>query len=112
METPPMVAEFPTIRLGLGTVEIGDALHDGLPALFFGRNGQGVGVKRERNEYAADGETLAVVTFANRQGFDVLMAVLERVREKLDAHEQAERIRRRPKPGNGAPNPPGYRPVA
>lgn len=80
-DAAPMVAPFTVIELGHGKVEIGDSLHEGrLPALWFGKNGQGMGFERVRNNYAADGETLAVVTFENVEGLDVLIEVIQRIR--------------------------------
>jgi hypothetical protein len=78
---PPVVRPFPVIELGHGKVEIGDAIHNhSLPALWFSANGQGIGVVRDLNRYASDGETLAVVTFENVEGLDVLLEVVLRIR--------------------------------
>ena len=80
---PVGVQPFPVIELGHGKVEIGDSIHDlRLPALWFGANGQGMGVQRDLNRYAHDGETLAVVTFENVEGLDVLLEVILRIRKQ------------------------------
>lgn len=81
--TPSPIAAFPVIELGFGKVEIGDSIHDfRVPALWFGKDGQGVGASRALNRYAANGETLAVVAFENVAGLDVLLDVLERIRSE------------------------------
>ena len=75
------VSPFTVINLGSGMVKMGDAVHDGrLPALWFGKNGLGMGVEEAMNRVAGDGETLAVVTFANVEGLDVLLEVVQRIR--------------------------------
>lgn len=75
------VAPFTVINLGSGQVKMGDSLHDNrLPALWFGKGGLGMGVEKVENRAAADGETLAVVTFANVEGLDVLLEVVRRIR--------------------------------
>lgn len=75
------VAPFTVINLGYGLVKMGDSLHDGrLPALWFGTDGLGMGISEEMNRAAKAGETLAVVTFANVEGLDVLSEVVQRIR--------------------------------
>lgn len=75
------VSPFTVINLGRGLVKIGDSLHDGrLPALWFGADGLGMGVSEEMNRAAKEGETLAVVTFSNVEGLDVLSEVVQRIR--------------------------------
>lgn len=75
------VSPFTVINLGAGLVQMGDSIHDGrLPALWFGKNGQGMGHEEELNRQAHEGETLAVVTFANVEGLDVLLDVIQRIR--------------------------------
>lgn len=75
------VSPFTVINLGQGLVKMGDSLHDGrLPALWFGTDGLGMGVAEEMNRAAKPGETLAVVTFANVEGLDVLSEVVQRIR--------------------------------
>ena len=75
------VSPFTVINLGRGLVKIGDSLHDGrLPALWFGKDGLGMGAVEEMNRAAAEGETLAVVTFSNVEGVDVLAEVVQRIR--------------------------------
>jgi len=75
------VSPFTVINLGTGRVQMGDSIHDGrLPALWFGKNGQGMGHEEVMNRQAHEGETLAVVTFANVEGLDVLLDVIQRIR--------------------------------
>jgi hypothetical protein len=75
------VSPFTVINLGAGKVQMGDCIHDGrLPALWFGKNGQGMGHEEVMNRMAHEGETLAVVTFSNVEGLDVLIDVIERIR--------------------------------
>jgi hypothetical protein len=77
------VSPFTVINLGMGAVQMGDCIHDRrIPALWFGKDGKGMGHEEEMNREAHDGETLAVVTFANVEGLDVLLKVLHRVRRK------------------------------
>ena len=82
---PPDGTESPftVINLGSGKVQMGDSIHDGrLPALWFGINGQGMGHEETMNREARPGETLAVVTFANVEGLDVLLDVIQRIRRE------------------------------
>jgi hypothetical protein len=77
------VSPFAVINLGYGGVQIGDSIHDHrLPALWFGKEGKGMGHEEDLNREAKEGETIAVVTFANVEGLDVLLTVLQRIREK------------------------------
>lgn len=72
---------FTVINLGGGQVKMGDCLHDDrLPGLWFGRGGLGMGVEEELNRRANTDETLAVVTFGNVEGLDVLLDVVQRIR--------------------------------
>lgn len=74
-------APFTVIHLGHGEVKIGDAIHDGrLPALWFGKEGLGMGVEQVMNREAGAGETIAAITFANVEGLDVLTEVIDRIR--------------------------------
>jgi len=74
---------FTVINLGAGKVQMGDSIHDSrLPALWFGTNGQGMGHEEILNREAKVGETLAVVTFANVEGLDVLLEVIQRIRRE------------------------------
>lgn len=74
---------FTVINLGQGAVQMGDAIHDDrLPALWFGKNGKGMGHIEDLNRRADEGETLAVVTFSNVDGLDVLLDVVHRIRAK------------------------------
>jgi hypothetical protein len=76
------VSPFTVINLGSGQVKIGDSIHDDrLPALWFGRGGLGMGVEQELNRRAVEGETLAVVTFGNVDALDVLLEVVQRIRQ-------------------------------
>lgn len=77
------VAPFTVINLGTGKVVMGDAVHDGrLPALWFGKDGKGMGHEEKFEREAKEGETLAVVTFANVEGLDVLLEVVHRIRRE------------------------------
>lgn len=75
------VSPFTVINLGTGKVKIGDSIHDArLPALWFGKDGTGMGDEEVMNRAARNGETLAVVTFSNVEGLDVLAEVVARIR--------------------------------
>lgn len=77
------VSPFTVINLGHGAVQMGDSVHDQrLPALWFGKEGKGMGHEEVLNREAKQGETIAVVTFANVEGLDVLLRVLYRIRRK------------------------------
>lgn len=86
-DVPMVTGDFPIIAMGHGKIEVGDAVWSGLPALWFGNDGQGMGVVRDRNEPAKDGETLVVFTFANIGGLEAIEAAVARVREKIVAAE-------------------------
>jgi hypothetical protein len=74
---------FTVINLGHGRVQMGDCIHDRrLPALWFGKEGKGMGHEEVLNREAKDGETIAVVTFANVEGLDVLLEVVKRIRRE------------------------------
>ena len=75
---------FPILHFGHGAIEVGDAVWNGLPALFFGTDGQGLGHERERNEPAADKETLLLFTFKNIAGLEALEQATARVRAKME----------------------------
>ena len=78
------VSPFTVINLGAGAVQMGDSVHDGrLPALWFGKNGQGMWHEEEMNREARLDETIAVVTFANPEGLDVLLEVIQRIRSRF-----------------------------
>lgn len=79
--------DFPILHFGYGAIEVGDAVWQGLPALCFGRDGQGLGVERVRNEPAKDRETLILFTFKNLAGLEALEAATARVRAKLEAQQ-------------------------
>lgn len=77
------VSPFTVINLGAGKVVMADSLHDKrLPALWFGKGGKGMGHEEVYNREAEAGETIAVVTFANVEGLDVLLEVLQRIRRQ------------------------------
>jgi hypothetical protein len=84
-----LVSEFPVIAMGHGKIEVGNASWEGLPALFFGNDGQGLGVERQRNGAARDGETLMLITFANIQGLEAIEKAVARVREDM-GHAQPD----------------------
>ncbi len=75
--------DFPILHFGHGPSEVGDATWEGRPSLIFGRNGQGLGVERDRNEPAENGETLALFTFVNLAGLEALEAATARVRAAM-----------------------------
>ncbi|SSW64359.1 hypothetical protein AVE30378_01061 [Achromobacter veterisilvae] len=82
---PPDGTESPftVINLGAGAVRMGPCIHDGrIGALWFGKGGQGMGHEWVLNRQAHPGETIAVVTFANADGLDVMLGELLRCREK------------------------------
>lgn len=75
------VAPYPVINMGHGLVVTASILHDRrLPALWLGRDGKGMGHFEVYNREAKPGETLAVVTFANVEGLDVLLHKLIEVK--------------------------------
>lgn len=77
------VSPFTVINLGSGAVQMGDCIHDHrLPALWFGKEGKGMGHEEPLNREAKVGETIAVVTFANVEGLDVLLEVVQRIRRQ------------------------------
>lgn len=77
------VSPFTVINLGSGRVKIGDSIHDDrLPALWFGKDGLGMGVEQSLNRRAEEGETIAVVTFSNVEGLEVLLDVVQRIRRE------------------------------
>jgi hypothetical protein len=91
--TEMVTADFPIIRMGFGLIEVGDATLEGLPALWVGNEGQGLGVVRDRNEPAKDGETLVLFTFANLAGLEAIEAAVARVRIALEAREKQPQAR-------------------
>jgi hypothetical protein len=84
-----LVKPFPVIACGFGLIEFANATHLDLPALWIGNDGQGLGVERERNEAAKDGETIMVITFANIKGLEALEAAVARVRADMEAQQAA-----------------------
>lgn len=96
------VSPFTVINLGSGAVRVGDAIHDGrLPALWFGTGGEGMGHEAAMNRAAHDGETIAVVTFANVDGLDVLLDVIERCRRVAFPGAPARSAATSPRPEQG-----------
>lgn len=85
-------SEKPHLRIlmGHGRIEVGNAVHEGLPALWFGNDGQGLGFERERNEPAKQNETVLVITFENLAGLEAIEFALARVRKSMEA-KAAER---------------------
>ena len=84
------VSPFTVINLGHGLVRMGDSIHDKrIPALWFGKEGKGMGHEEVLNREAKEGETLAVVTFSNVDGLDVLLDVVYRIRRKAFPDAQA-----------------------
>lgn len=77
--------DFPIIAMGFGKVEVGDAKWEGKHALWFGNKGQGLGVVRDRNNKAEEGETLALFTFENLAGLEAIEAAVARVRAAMEA---------------------------
>lgn len=78
---------WPLIELGHGKIEVAEGTHDDRLALIFGRNGTGkVGEATPPNRHATHEETLAVVTFANVESLDVVLAKLQTLRDKLTAN--------------------------
>jgi len=77
------ISPFTVINLGLGQVQMGDCTHDQrLPALWFGKDGKGMGHFEVLNREAKEGETIAVVTLSNVDGLDVLLDVVQRIRRE------------------------------
>lgn len=81
-----VVADFPQIQLGRGEVEMGAAWHLGVPCLWFGRDGQGIGVTRERNDFAEDGETLAMVQIPDLHSLEVLEKTIRETRALVERY--------------------------
>lgn len=78
--------DFPIIRMGLGQAEVGDATHDGLFALWFGKGGRGLDAPEQYlNRPAHEGETLALFTFADIRGVEAIEKALARVRARMES---------------------------
>ena len=75
------------ILMGHGRIEVANAVHEGLPALWFGNDGQGMGFERDRNEQAKNNETILVITFENLAGLEAIEFALARVRKSMEANE-------------------------
>jgi hypothetical protein len=92
-QCPPgmVVQDFPIIAMGHGLVEVGDATHEGLPALWFGRGGRGLDAPPEDiNRPAHNGETLALFTFADARGIDAIESALKRIRAMFGFAQNGE----------------------
>lgn len=72
------------ILMGHGRIEVGNAVHEGLPALWFGNDGQGLGVERDRNEAAKTNETVLIITFENLAGLEAIEFALARVMAAME----------------------------
>lgn len=84
MDEPMVTFNFPIIKMGLGEVEVGDATHGGLPALWFGIGGRGLDApEQDLNRPAHDNETLVLFTFADIRGLDAIESACARVRAKM-----------------------------
>jgi hypothetical protein len=76
--------DFPIITMGRGEVEVGDATHEGKPALWFGRGGRGLDAPpQDINRPAHDGETLALFVFEDPRGIPPIEYALRRVRSNM-----------------------------
>ena len=86
MDATKVKSNFPIVELGLGKVEVADATWEGLPALWFGNSGRGIGAPTmEHNRPAHDGETLVLFTFLDIRGVEVIEKACARVREMIEA---------------------------
>jgi hypothetical protein len=83
--SPMVTADFPIIAMGHGKIEVGDGVWEGLPMLWFGNDGQGIGFERERGHGLPiqDRETLVMFTFANIQGLEAIEAAIRRLRTRM-----------------------------
>lgn len=77
--------DYLLIELGHGNIEIGDGHLEGVPAIVFGRNGNGrVGEQLTfTDREMAPGETIACITFANIAGLDVLQMKMDSLRSHM-----------------------------
>ena len=73
---------FAKIELGFGRVEVGEGTWMDVPALIFGKNGNGVVGKPTEagSRFLGVDECLAVVTFANVESLDVVLGKLMKCR--------------------------------
>lgn len=93
---PPgyVLQDFPIVVMGHGLVQVGEATHEGKPALWFGRGGSGVlGEVILGERPAANGETLAVVVFEGdvARGIEIIEQSLASLRERHGLPRQDER---------------------
>lgn len=83
-DIPLIESGFPVIALGFGKIEVGEGHQNNVPALIFGINGSGeIGAPTQPDREHEPGETLAVVTFANVEGLDVVLHKLQTIRRKM-----------------------------
>lgn len=80
------------IKLGFGSVEVGEGFDsDGIPALLFGKNGNGViGKPTTPSRYMSEDEAIAVVSFANVESLDVVINAL--IKCKTDRFEGVKSV--------------------
>ena len=85
-----IVPTYQWIKLGFGNVEVGEGFDsDGVPALLFGKNGNGViGKPTTPSRYMSEDEALAVVSFANVESLDVVINAL--IKCKADRFERVK----------------------
>lgn len=73
------------ILMGHGRIEVCNAVHEGLPALWFGNDGQGLGVERDRNGPPRKDETVLIITFENLQGLEAFEFAVARLRKDMES---------------------------
>jgi len=84
MKTEIVTQDFPIIHLGLGEVEIGDAMWEGFHSLILMRGGRGLDApEMVHDRPAAEGETLALFPVHDTRGLDALQAAIDRVRAAM-----------------------------
>lgn len=100
--------DYLLIELGHGNIEIGDDHLEGVPAIVFGRNGNGrVGEQLTfTDREMAPGETIACITFANIAGLDVLQMKMDSLRSHMLAEAPTQPVSAN-QPDSGKV-PPGY----
>ena len=76
------------ILMGHGRIEVGNGMHEGLPSLWFGRDGQGLGVERDRNGPVEPNETVLVITFENLQGLEAIEFAVQRLRARMESAKE------------------------
>ena len=86
---------FAKVELGFGRVEVGEGTWVGVPALIFGKNGEGVIGKATAagSRFIDRDECLAVVTFANVESLDVVLGKLIKCRaDRFPSAIPADRV--------------------